>query len=153
MVAIKNKYSRDSPGLQEGSFHPKTGARARAFRRATREIKYHYSRGCMRLQGLGVRPPGLGVNGEPDIRYLTPLARMRFPLYPSARVPRRRCTRYPVPGYGGIFSSHLKKNTDTACHASAPLRWSQAVLAAFWCRSFSSAGRGHAMVRQGVSAY
>jgi hypothetical protein len=40
--------------------------------------------------------------------------------------------------------------TDTACHASAPLRWSQAILAALWCRS---AGCGHAMVRQGLSAY
>jgi hypothetical protein len=51
---------------------------------------------------------------------------------------------------GGISSSHFKKNTSKACHASAPLRWSQAVLAAFWCRS---AGRGHALVRQGVSVY
>jgi hypothetical protein len=53
----------------------------------------------------------------------------------------------------------LKKITGTACHASAPLlklRWSQVVfsrvlVSAF--RSFSSAGRGHTMVRQGVPAY
>ena len=34
---------------------------------------------------------------------------MRFPLYLAAWVPRRRCTLYPVPGYGGISSSHFKK--------------------------------------------
>jgi hypothetical protein len=33
---------------------------------------------------------------------ILPLQRgIRFPLYPSARVPYRRCRRYPVPGYGG----------------------------------------------------
>jgi hypothetical protein len=83
------------------------------------------------------------------LRALVDLARMRFPLYPSARVPRRRATRYPLPGYEGDLLIAFKKITATACHASAPLRWSHAVLAGFWCRSFSSAGRGHAMVRSG----
>ena len=37
MIAIKNKYSRDSPGLPRRVISPKTGPRdARAFRRGTR---------------------------------------------------------------------------------------------------------------------
>ena len=47
------------------------------------------------------RAASLGVSGKLDIPYFTPSAQMRFPLYPAARVPRRRCTLYPVPGYGG----------------------------------------------------
>jgi len=50
---------------------------------------------------LGGDPAALGVHGKRDIPYFTPAAQMRFPLYPAARVPRRRCTLYPAPGYGG----------------------------------------------------
>jgi hypothetical protein len=64
-----------------------------------------------------IRPAGLGVNGNP-IFHILPLQRgMRFPLYPSARVPFRRCTQYPVPGYGG-GSPHRILNKITARHAT-----------------------------------
>jgi hypothetical protein len=72
--------------------------------------------------------PLLGVHGN-AIFHITPASQMRFPLYPAARVPRRRCTRYPVPAYlatGGISSSHFLKITGTGCHASVRLRWPQA---------------------------
>jgi hypothetical protein len=48
---------------------------------------------------------------------------MRFPLCPSARVPYRRCTRYPVPGYGG-GSPHriLNKITGTRVRHATLLR-------------------------------
>ena len=61
---------------------------AKAYRGGASEVTSSNNRMC-------------GVHGKRDIPYFTPAAQMRFPLYPAARVPRRRCTLYPVPGYGG----------------------------------------------------
>jgi hypothetical protein len=62
------------------------------------------------LRRRGSPAPALGVHGKRDIPYFTPAAQMRFPLYPTARVPRRRYTLYLVLGYGGDLLIAFLKN-------------------------------------------
>ena len=63
----------------------------------------------------------LGVNGKPDIPYFTPSARMRFPLYPSARANTVQALHTLSRSWlrGGSPYRILNTITGTACHASA----------------------------------